>query len=68
VDDPTRRQPDITLARRLLDWQPRTGLEAGLQATIAWFRREMAWQAPKPAANDDASRLVELRGAAARRR
>jgi dTDP-glucose 4,6-dehydratase len=39
VDDPTRRRPDITLARRLLDWQPRVSLEEGLARTAEWFRR-----------------------------
>ncbi len=37
-DDPVRRQPDISLARKQLDWQPQTSLEAGLEKTIAWFR------------------------------
>ena len=39
VDDPKVRQPDITLARKLLDWQPKIDLEAGLTHTIAWFRQ-----------------------------
>jgi UDP-glucuronate decarboxylase len=38
VDDPKQRQPDITLARKALDWAPKTELEAGLKATIAYFR------------------------------
>ncbi len=38
ADDPTRRQPDITLARQLLDWEPTVPLEEGLQKTIDWFR------------------------------
>jgi UDP-glucuronate decarboxylase len=38
-DDPKQRQPDITLARKVLDWQPRVELEAGLEHTVAWFRR-----------------------------
>jgi dTDP-glucose 4,6-dehydratase len=38
VDDPKVRQPDITLARKLLGWEPRVGLEEGLTTTIAWFR------------------------------
>ena len=38
VDDPKVRQPDITLARRLLGWEPRVDLEEGLTRTIAWFR------------------------------
>ena len=38
ADDPARRQPDITLARRHLEWEPRFPLRDGLQQTIAWFR------------------------------
>ena len=38
VDDPKVRQPDITLARELLGWEPRIDLETGLSKTIAWFR------------------------------
>ena len=44
-DDPMQRKPDITLARILLGWEPKVGLDAGLAATIAYFtqlRREMA--------------------------
>jgi dTDP-glucose 4,6-dehydratase len=37
-DDPTVRQPDITLARELLGWEPKVALEDGLQRTIEWFR------------------------------
>jgi UDP-glucuronate decarboxylase len=37
-DDPARRRPDISLAARLLGWQPRVGLEEGLSETIAHFR------------------------------
>jgi len=36
-DDPTRRRPDITLARQKLDWQPSICLREGLEKTIAWF-------------------------------
>lgn len=36
-DDPTQRQPDITLARKELEWQPRVMLEEGLKKTIAYF-------------------------------
>jgi UDP-glucuronate decarboxylase len=36
-DDPTRRQPDITLARELLGWEPRVQLREGLTRTIAYF-------------------------------
>jgi nucleoside-diphosphate-sugar epimerase len=38
VDDPTQRRPDISLARRLLKWEPEVGLEDGLARTAAWFR------------------------------
>ena len=37
-DDPRQRQPDISLARDQLGWQPTISLEAGLEQTIAWFR------------------------------
>jgi dTDP-glucose 4,6-dehydratase len=38
VDDPTVRQPDITLARETLGWEPRVGIDDGLRQTIEWFR------------------------------
>ena len=38
ADDPTRRQPDITLARRQLGWEPKVPLREGLAKTIDWFR------------------------------
>jgi UDP-glucuronate decarboxylase len=38
VDDPTRRRPDITLAKEKLGWQPTTKLRDGLKKTIDWFR------------------------------
>ena len=41
-DDPRRRQPDITKARRLLDWEPKIKLEDGLARTIEWFRTRAA--------------------------
>ena len=37
-DDPTVRQPDITLARTLLGWEPRVDLDKGLLLTIDYFR------------------------------
>ena len=36
-DDPTRRRPDISRAKRLLDWSPSVALEQGLAATVRWF-------------------------------
>ena len=38
-DDPKVRQPDITLARELLGWEPETSLREGLRNTIPYFRR-----------------------------
>jgi UDP-glucuronate decarboxylase len=40
VDDPRRRRPDISKAKRLLGWAPSVSLEQGLRATIAWFEQE----------------------------
>jgi len=37
-DDPRQRQPDITLARETLGWEPRVQLAEGLKTTIAYFR------------------------------
>jgi UDP-glucuronate decarboxylase len=36
-DDPKQRRPDISLAQNFLDWRPKTSLETGLKATIAYF-------------------------------
>jgi UDP-glucuronate decarboxylase len=38
-DDPARRRPDIALARNTLGWEPKVGLDEGLEKTIAYFRR-----------------------------
>ena len=38
-NDPTRRRPDITKARKRLNWQPQTGLEEGLSKTIEYYRQ-----------------------------
>jgi dTDP-glucose 4,6-dehydratase len=40
VDDPTRRRPDITLARTALGWEPTTGLRKGLARTAAAVAEE----------------------------
>jgi UDP-glucuronate decarboxylase len=42
VDDPRRRRPDITLARRVLGWSPTTPLREGIGRTIAAFRAELS--------------------------
>jgi len=36
-DDPKQRQPDITLARKVLNWEPRIQLKQGIEATVAYF-------------------------------
>jgi UDP-glucuronate decarboxylase len=41
VDDPTRRQPDITRAKELLGWQPTIALSEGLNTTIAHFKEHV---------------------------
>jgi dTDP-glucose 4,6-dehydratase len=41
VDDPKQRRPDLTRARQVLGWQPRTSLDEGLKKTIAHFRRSL---------------------------
>jgi dTDP-glucose 4,6-dehydratase len=38
VDDPKVRQPDITRAKKVLDWEPRVGFEEGIKKTIEYFR------------------------------
>jgi UDP-glucuronate decarboxylase len=40
-DDPRRRCPDISKARKLLNWEPKISLEDGLKYTIEWFRRQL---------------------------
>jgi Nucleoside-diphosphate-sugar epimerases len=37
-DDPMRRQPDITKAEKTLGWEPKMGLEEGLQKTIEYYK------------------------------
>ena len=41
-DDPKQRQPDISRAKALLDWEPTVALEQGLERTIAYFRKVIA--------------------------
>lgn len=40
-DDPKQRQPDITLARKKLNWNPQIQLEEGLKQTISYFADEL---------------------------
>jgi dTDP-glucose 4,6-dehydratase len=41
ADDPKVRRPDITRARKLLDWEPKVGLDEGLRRTIEYFRKKL---------------------------
>ena len=49
-DDPKQRQPDITLARKHLSWEPKIALKDGLQKTIDYFKSiDMSqFRAPTP--------------------
>ena len=38
TDDPKQRQPDITLAKKLLGWEPKVGRKEGLQITYEYFK------------------------------
>jgi UDP-glucuronate decarboxylase len=38
LDDPKQRQPNIELAREVLAWEPKVGLEEGLKMTIQYFQ------------------------------
>jgi UDP-glucuronate decarboxylase len=37
-DDPTQRQPDISLAKKILGWEPKIEIDEGLDKTIAYFK------------------------------
>jgi len=39
-DDPLRRKPDISKAKKLLDWEPKVSLEEGLRRMIGWFEEK----------------------------
>ena len=41
-DDPKQRQPDISLAKTELDWEPKTELREGLTSTISYFEKELS--------------------------
>jgi UDP-glucuronate decarboxylase len=41
TDDPKQRRPDITLAKRVLKWEPKVPLEEGLKRTIAYFKTQI---------------------------
>jgi nucleoside-diphosphate-sugar epimerase len=41
VDDPKVRQPDITRARKLLNWEPKIAFEDGIRETIDYFKHRL---------------------------
>ena len=41
-DDPKQRQPDLSLAKKILQWEPRIQLEAGLNKTITYFKEKFS--------------------------
>ena len=43
MDDPKQRQPDISLAKKELNWQPEINLEQGLISTIEFFKKELKY-------------------------
>jgi dTDP-glucose 4,6-dehydratase len=45
-DDPKQRRPDITKARKLLGWEPKVGLDDGLQMSLEYFRVAVAAEVP----------------------
>jgi UDP-glucuronate decarboxylase len=47
ADDPKQRQPDISLAQRILEWSPKVGIEEGLVKTIEYFRNLLSNEASR---------------------
>ena len=41
-DDPKTRQPNITLAKNLLDWEPKVSLDEGLEPTLKYFKEQLS--------------------------
>jgi len=41
VDDPKVRQPDISRAKQVLDWEPRVAFEEGIKKTIDYFKESL---------------------------
>jgi UDP-glucuronate decarboxylase len=40
-DDPVKRQPDISLIKSIIGWEPTIGLKSGLRETIQYFKNEL---------------------------
>jgi UDP-glucuronate decarboxylase len=43
-DDPKRRCPDISKAKRILKWKPKINMEEGLKRALAYFKQEFSRQ------------------------
>ncbi len=56
ADDPTRRRPDITLARSVLGWEPTTALRDGLARTAAYLAEDAGVVAPLTGADGSSPR------------
>ena len=41
IDDPVRRKPDISKAKKYLDWEPCVDVIDGLKETIAYFKKQL---------------------------
>ena len=41
MDDPMQRKPDITQAKKVLNWKPKIELEEGLKKTISYFEKKL---------------------------
>ncbi|XP_003746032.1 UDP-glucuronic acid decarboxylase 1 [Galendromus occidentalis] len=59
-DDPQRRKPDITRARRELNWSHKVQLQAGLQMTIDYFRKELRNTPAVPSTDQVYENAIEL--------
>ena len=57
-DDPRRRRPDISTARRELGWAPSVSIEKGLAKTIEYFRKELGRSDNSEKHNGDATEYV----------
>merc|ERR1719438_544614 len=57
-DDPQRRRPDISTAKKQLGWQPKVPLEKGLAKTIEYFRKELSRTDNSEKHNGDAVEYV----------
>ena len=48
ADDPQQRRPDLTRAKKLLDWSPTVQLAEGLKRTVAYFRESLTGKTDEP--------------------